>query len=75
MTSFTREFDTPVFKGKVDFPTGVYINGKFAAGSDNTTIKYAHALLLRSSIVSNVYRLLITVSSILVSSIAPLFIL
>lgn len=46
MTTFTRDFDTPVFKGKVDFPTGVYINGKFTSGSDNTTIKYVHLSLL-----------------------------
>ncbi|EIM81827.1 aldehyde dehydrogenase [Stereum hirsutum FP-91666 SS1] len=38
MNNFTYKFDTPVFKGKVDFPTGVFIDGNFIAGSNNTTI-------------------------------------
>ncbi|KAI0059883.1 aldehyde dehydrogenase [Artomyces pyxidatus] len=37
-TSFTHEFNTESFKGKVSFPTGVFIDGKFSAGGDNTTI-------------------------------------
>ncbi|EIM91726.1 aldehyde dehydrogenase [Stereum hirsutum FP-91666 SS1] len=38
MTSFVHEFDTPLFKGKVNFPTGVYIDGKFSDGASQTTI-------------------------------------
>ncbi|TFY75476.1 hypothetical protein EWM64_g8537 [Hericium alpestre] len=38
MTTWTHEFDTPAFKGKVDFPTGVFIDGKFSNGSTNQTI-------------------------------------
>lgn len=39
MTSFVHEFDTPMFKGKVNFPTGVYIDGKFSDGASHTTIE------------------------------------
>ncbi|OAX35879.1 aldehyde dehydrogenase [Rhizopogon vinicolor AM-OR11-026] len=35
---FTHEFNTPAFKGKVSFSTGLFINGQFVDGSDNTTI-------------------------------------
>ncbi|KAJ3761628.1 aldehyde dehydrogenase [Lentinula raphanica] len=35
---FTHEFNTPVYKGKTSFHTGLYINGKFVEGSDKTTI-------------------------------------
>ncbi|KAK7457118.1 hypothetical protein VKT23_010418 [Stygiomarasmius scandens] len=35
---FSYEFDTPAYKGKVSFPTGLYIGGKFVDGSDKTTI-------------------------------------
>ena len=38
-TVFTREFNTPVYKGKVSFNTGLFIDGKFVDGSDKTTIK------------------------------------
>jgi len=37
-TTFTHEFHTESFKGKVSFPTGIFINGQFSAGSENTTI-------------------------------------
>ncbi|KAH9960726.1 aldehyde dehydrogenase [Lactifluus volemus] len=37
-TTFSYEFDNECFKGKVSFPTGIFIDGKFSAGSDNTTI-------------------------------------
>ncbi|KAL0576418.1 hypothetical protein V5O48_005554 [Marasmius crinis-equi] len=37
-TSFSHEFNTPSFKGKVNFPTGLFINGKFVDGSDKSTI-------------------------------------
>ncbi|KAK1230167.1 hypothetical protein PQX77_006761 [Marasmius sp. AFHP31] len=36
--SFSHEFNTPSFKGKVNFPTGLYINGKFVDGADKSTI-------------------------------------
>ncbi|KAI0245622.1 aldehyde dehydrogenase [Lactifluus subvellereus] len=37
-TTFVHEFKYEAFKGKVNFPTGIFIGGKFSAGSDNTTI-------------------------------------
>ncbi|KAH9980551.1 NAD-dependent aldehyde dehydrogenase [Russula compacta] len=37
-TTFSHEFNTEPFKGKVNFPTGIFINGQFSAGSDGTTI-------------------------------------
>ena len=37
-STFTHEFKTATFSGKVSFPTGVYINGEFRDGSDGTTI-------------------------------------
>ncbi|KAH9855742.1 aldehyde dehydrogenase [Lenzites betulinus] len=36
--NFVKDFDTPVFKGKVTVPLGLYINGKFVDGANNTTI-------------------------------------
>ncbi|KAJ3928000.1 MAG: aldehyde dehydrogenase [Lentinula lateritia] len=36
--TFTHDFNTPVYKGKSSFSTGLYINGKFVEGSDGTTI-------------------------------------
>ena len=39
-TTFTHDFNTPAFKGKVSFSTGLFINGQFVDGSDNTTIEY-----------------------------------
>ena len=39
-TTFSHEFNYDTFKGKVNFPTGVFINGQFSAGSNNTTIEY-----------------------------------
>jgi len=44
--TFTHEFNTPAFKGKVSFNTGLFINGQFLDGSDNTTIEYVLLLLL-----------------------------
>ncbi|KAF9232075.1 aldehyde dehydrogenase domain-containing protein [Melanogaster broomeanus] len=35
---FTHEFNTPAYKGKVSFDTGLFINGQFVDGSDGTTI-------------------------------------
>ncbi|ESK93383.1 aldehyde dehydrogenase [Moniliophthora roreri MCA 2997] len=37
-TTFSHEFNTPAFKGKVSFPTGLFIDGKFVDGADKTTI-------------------------------------
>lgn len=39
-TTFSYEFDYETFKGKVCFPTGIFIDGQFSAGSNNTTIEY-----------------------------------
>ncbi|KAF9030218.1 aldehyde dehydrogenase [Hymenopellis radicata] len=36
--TFTHEFDTPVYKGKTSFPTGIFINGEFVDGSDGGMI-------------------------------------
>jgi aldehyde dehydrogenase (NAD+) len=44
--TFTHEFNAPAFKGKVSFNTGLFINGQFLDGSDNTTIEYVLLLLL-----------------------------
>ncbi|TFY72348.1 hypothetical protein EVG20_g655 [Dentipellis fragilis] len=38
MTTWEYEFNTPAYKGKVSFPTGVFIDGKFSSGSTNKTI-------------------------------------
>jgi aldehyde dehydrogenase (NAD+) len=38
-TTFSREFKYEAFKGKVNFPTGVFIGGEFSAGSNKTTIE------------------------------------
>jgi aldehyde dehydrogenase (NAD+) len=38
-TTFSYEFDYEAFKGKVNFPTGIFINGQFSAGSNGTTIE------------------------------------
>ncbi|KAF9064343.1 aldehyde dehydrogenase [Rhodocollybia butyracea] len=35
---FTHEFNTPAYKGKTSFNTGLFIDGKFVQGSDQTTI-------------------------------------
>jgi aldehyde dehydrogenase (NAD+) len=37
-TFFTHEYNNASFKGKVHFPTGVFIDGVFSAGSNATTI-------------------------------------
>ncbi|KAI0353209.1 aldehyde dehydrogenase [Trametes cingulata] len=36
--TYVHKFDTPVFKGEVSVPLGLYIDGKFVDGSDGTTI-------------------------------------
>ena len=38
-TSFTYDFDTPVYKGKTAFDTGLFIGGKFVDGSEGKTIE------------------------------------
>ncbi|KAI0319883.1 aldehyde dehydrogenase [Amylostereum chailletii] len=38
MTTFSHEFDYPVFKKKVSFPTGVFIDNIFSHGANQTTI-------------------------------------
>lgn len=45
-TTFTYEFDNESFKGKVNFPTGIFIDGQFSAGSDGTTIEYVSTVSL-----------------------------
>ena len=46
MTSvFTHEFDTPTYKGRTQFKTGLFINGEFVDGSNNTYIEYVQSLL------------------------------
>ncbi|KAI0292050.1 aldehyde dehydrogenase domain-containing protein [Multifurca ochricompacta] len=37
-TTFSLEFKSETFKGKVNFPTGVFIDGQFSAGAEGTTI-------------------------------------
>jgi aldehyde dehydrogenase (NAD+) len=44
-TTFTHEFNNECFKGKVSFPTGIFIGGQFSAGSNGTTIEYVSTLL------------------------------
>ena len=39
-TTFSYEFSHEAYKGKVNFPTGVFIDGQFSAGSNGTTIEY-----------------------------------
>jgi aldehyde dehydrogenase (NAD+) len=42
---FTHEFDTPTYKGRTQFNTGLFINGDFVDGSDNTYIEYVRSSL------------------------------
>ena len=35
--TFSHEFNTPVFKGKTSFSTGLYINGKSVDAVDGET--------------------------------------
>ena len=37
---FTHAFDTPTYKGKTEFNTGLFINGQFIDGSNKTDIEY-----------------------------------
>jgi hypothetical protein len=45
-TTFTHEFITESFKGKVSFPTGIFIDGEYSAGSEKTTIEYVSTVTL-----------------------------
>ena len=38
-TTFSHEFNYETFKGKVSFPTGIFIDGQFWASSNETTIE------------------------------------
>jgi len=44
-TTFTHDFNTQSFKGKLSFPTGIFIDGQFSAGSNGTTIEYVSIVL------------------------------
>ena len=37
---FSHQFDTQAYKGKTEFNTGLFINGQFVDGSNNTYIEY-----------------------------------
>lgn len=36
---YTHKFDTPVFSGAVEIPTGIFIDGKWRDGSDGGLIE------------------------------------
>ncbi|KAF5319776.1 hypothetical protein D9611_012889 [Ephemerocybe angulata] len=38
-STFAYEWNTPTYKGKTSFNTGLFINGQFVDGSNNTTIE------------------------------------
>ena len=38
--TFTYAFETPVYKGKTTFSTGLFIDGKWVDGHNKTTIEY-----------------------------------
>jgi aldehyde dehydrogenase (NAD+) len=37
--NFTHEWNTPVYKGKADFSTGLFIGGEFVDGSNKSEIE------------------------------------
>jgi aldehyde dehydrogenase (NAD+) len=37
--TFKHTFDTPAFKGDVEIPLGLFINGEFVDGSEGKTIE------------------------------------
>jgi hypothetical protein len=47
--TFVHNFDTPVFKGKVEVPLGLFIDGKFVDGSEGKTIECVHPLIAQVS--------------------------
>ena len=46
-TTFSHEFNYETFKGKVSFSTGIFIDGEFSPGNNNTTIEYVLVVLTR----------------------------
>jgi len=46
MSTFAYEFNSPSYKGKVSFPTGVFIDGEFSDGSEGSTIESVLRLLV-----------------------------
>lgn len=45
-STFTHEFDTPAYKGKVSFNTGLFIGGEFVDPIDGGTHEYVIASAL-----------------------------
>jgi len=45
-TIFTYESNNESFKGEVNFPTGIFVDGQFSAGSNGTTIEYVSTVSL-----------------------------
>lgn len=41
--TFTYDFETPVYKGKTSFSTGLFIDGKWVDGHNKTTIEYVQS--------------------------------
>ena len=39
--TFTHQFDTPIYKGAVTFPTQLFINGEFVDPLHGGSIEYA----------------------------------
>lgn len=37
--TYVHKFDTPVYKGTVEIPTGIFIDGKFSDGGDSSFIE------------------------------------
>lgn len=62
-STFSFEWDTPAYKGKTSFNTGIFINGQFVEGSNKTTIEYVPLLKRRSYLIISQLR---AVSSTLV---------
>ena len=44
--TYVHKFDTPVFKGEISIPLGLYIDGKFVDGANGTFIEYAFLSVL-----------------------------
>jgi len=38
-TKFSYEFNSGAYTGNVNFPTGIFINGKFSPGNQKKTIE------------------------------------
>jgi predicted TIM-barrel enzyme len=63
ITTFTYEFNNESFKGNINFPTGIFIDGQFSAGSNGTTVEYVPIV----SLICPVTYIRLLASSILVS--------